>query len=178
MNGSSGGLRASLVVFAALATLTAAGRDAAAQQAGIMVGAMAPTAMVESLDGHALSLSDYVGGKPVVLEFWATWCPLCKKLQPAMEAAKAKYGDRVRFVSVGVAENQTPARQREYREKEMLGGEFVFDRQGEAQRAFQVPHTSFIVVLDASGKVVYTGVGADQDIEAAVAMALGDPAAR
>ena len=49
-----------------------------------------------------------------------------------------------------------------------LGGHFVFDKNGDAVKAFQVPHPSFVVVLDAAGTVVYTGVGPDQDLEAAI----------
>jgi hypothetical protein len=44
-------------------------------------------------------------------------------------------------------------------------------------RAFQAPSTSYIAVLDSKGKVVYTGVGADQNIEAALETALRRPIA-
>jgi len=49
---------------------------------------------------------------------------------------------------------------------------FLWDAGGAAVRAFQAPSTSFVVVLDASGKVVYTGVGEDQDVEGAVSRAV------
>jgi thiol-disulfide isomerase/thioredoxin len=150
----------------ALAAFGAAGR-AEAQEAGIMMGAMAPDARVETLDGHATRLAQLIAGKPAVLEFWATWCPLCKQLEPAMKAAQAKHQDVV-FVGVGVRDNQTAQRQRAFVEEHQLGGQFVFDADGEAVKAFQAPHTSFVVVLDATGKVVYTGVGGDQDLEAAI----------
>ena len=41
-------------------------------------------------------------------------------------------------------------------------------RDGEATAAYKVPHTSYVVVIDRAGKVVYTGVGGKQDIEAAL----------
>ena len=62
-----------------------------AQEAGIKVGADAPAAAVELLDGTKVDLATYYTGKPVVIEFWATWCPLCKKLEPSLEAARVKY---------------------------------------------------------------------------------------
>ena len=49
---------------------------------------------------------------------------------------------------------------------------FLWDANGAAVRAFQAPSTSYIAVLDAKGKVVYTGVGEDQDIEAALRRAV------
>ena len=54
---------------------------------------------------------------------------------------------------------------------------FLWDGNGAAVRAFQAPSTSYIAVLNATGRVVYTGVGADQDIEAAIQKAAGTPRA-
>ena len=143
-------------------------RVAVAQEGGIALGVEAPSAAVVTLDGKPTDLSTYYNGKPVVLEFWATWCPLCKQMEPAMEAARQRHSGRVNFVSVGVTANQTPERQQQYAEKQHLSGGFVFDRDGAAIKAFSVPHTSYIVVVDAKRRVVYTGVGGEQDIEAAL----------
>ena len=144
-----------------------------AQEAGIALGAQAPGAAVESLDGKAVNLTQFIGEKPVVLEFWATWCPLCKKLEPAFQAAHEKYGDKVTFVSVGVNNNQTPDKQKAYATDKHIGGTFVFDRDGKAVAAYKAPHTSYVVVINGDGKVVYTGVGGEQDVDAAVAKAFG-----
>ena len=160
-----------IVLVSAAAML--APRNARAQEAGIMLAASAPGAAVETLDGKQVDLGTYLHGKPAVLEFWATWCPLCKQMEPAMESARMKYAVRVTFVSVGVKDNQTAAKQKAYAESKHIGGEFVFDRDGKAVAAYKVPHTSYLVVVDAMGKVVYTGVGPEQDVDAAVAKGLG-----
>ena len=158
--------RATTLIAVAAIALTS--RRAIAQEGGIALGAEAPSARVVTLDGKSVDLADYYDKRPVVLEFWATWCPLCKKMEPAMEAARQRHGDDVVFVSVGVTANQTAERQREYADKQHLSGKFVFDADGAAIKAFSVPHTSYIVVIDKSRRVVYTGVGGDQDIEAAI----------
>jgi thiol-disulfide isomerase/thioredoxin len=139
-----------------------------AQEGGIAVGATAPIASVVRLDGTLANLGDYYGDKPVVLEFWATWCPLCKKLEPSLQAARERHRGAVSFVSVAVLAKQTAEKQRMYVEKQQLTGEYVFDKDGAAVAAFKVPHTSYIVIVDRNRKVVYTGVGDDQDIEAAL----------
>src|SRR5512146_3462302 len=90
----------------AAVALALGARGAAAQDGGIAVGTEAPSARVVTLDGKAVDVADYYDGKPVVLEFWATWCPLCKKMEPAMEAARQRHADGVHFVSVGVTANQ------------------------------------------------------------------------
>jgi thiol-disulfide isomerase/thioredoxin len=160
-----------LVFAAAIAAVAAP--SARAQEGGIMVGAEAPSAKVSMLDGMGADLAKFYGDKPVVLEFWATWCPLCKKLEPALQAAREKYAGKVTFVGVGVSSSQTAMKQKEYIEKQHLTGEYVFDDAGAAVKAFMAPHTSYIVVIDSHRKVVYTGVGPDQDIEAAVKKGLG-----
>jgi thiol-disulfide isomerase/thioredoxin len=165
-------IRKVLGAAAVAAVVIAHPHVARAQEAGIAVGASAPGAVVETLDGKSMDLAEYVGKKPVVLEFWATWCPLCKKLEPAMQAARAKYADRVTFVSVGVPQNQTPEKQKAFAMEQHIVGEFVFDRDSKAIAAYKAPHTSFVVVVDGAGKVVYTGVGGEQDVDAAVRKAL------
>lgn len=162
------------ITFAsAIAAVTLLGaRTARAQEGGIAVGAMAPAAEVYTLDGAPTNLSSYIGKQPVVLEFWATWCPLCKQLEPAMAAAREHYAKQVRFVSVGVPNNQSPEKQKAFVAERRIGGEFVFDRDSKAIQAFKVPHTSYVVVLDKTGKVVYTGVGGEQDLMAAIAKGL------
>jgi thiol-disulfide isomerase/thioredoxin len=155
------------------AIVTASASTARAQEGGIMVGATAPSAAVVMLDGTATELSRFYGDKPVVIEFWATWCPLCKALEPAMQAAREKHAGKVTFVSVGVSSNQSAMRQKEYMEKQHMAGEFVFDQSDAAVKAFMAPHTSYVVVIDKHRKVVYTGVGEKQDIEAAIQKATG-----
>jgi thiol-disulfide isomerase/thioredoxin len=160
-------------LVAATLLLVASLHRANAQAVGLAVGTAAPGAAVQSLDGKSVDLAQYVGKKPVVLEFWATWCPLCKKLEPALETARQKYAGRVTFVSVGVNNNQTADKQKMYATEQHIGGEFVFDKDGNAVAAYKAPHTSYLVVVNAEGKVVYTGVGADQDVAAAVAKGVG-----
>lgn len=166
-------IRTTFVRFAAASALVAVTAPRLrAQEGGISVGADAPAAKVVTLDGTATDLSKLYADKPVVLEFWATWCPLCKKLEPSLQAAREKYADRVTFVGIGVSANQTAAKQKEYIDKQHLTGEYVFDMNDAAVKAFMAPHTSYIVVLDRHHKVVYTGVGPEQDIDAAVKKAV------
>jgi thiol-disulfide isomerase/thioredoxin len=143
-------------------------RPSAAQDLGIQVGAKAPGAVVESLDGKSVDLAQYYGKTPVMIEFWATWCPNCKALEPQMTAAMKKYAGKMKFVGVAVSVNQSPALVKAYAEKHGLAYDVYFDRKGLASDAYDVPATSYIVVVDRQGKVVYTGLGADQNLETAI----------
>jgi thiol-disulfide isomerase/thioredoxin len=143
-----------------------------AQESGIAVGSDAPGAVVETLDGKSADLADWVKKGPTLLQFWATWCSNCKALEPKIHAAVAKYAGKITFVAVAVSVNQSVERIKAYREKYNMTHDIVYDRKGYAADAYEVAATSYIVVVDGKGKVVYTGLGADQDIEAAVVKAL------
>ena len=153
----------------ALTLLPAAGR---AQDLGIEVGSTAPAAKVFTLDGKEANLSQYIGKTPVIMEFWATWCPNCKELEPALLAAHKKYGTRIKFVGVAVSVNESPEKVKLFVEKHGLPGDHYFDAKGEATGAYDAPATSYVVVFNKAGKVVYTGLGGKQDLEAAIKKAL------
>ena len=140
---------------------------------GLSLGAVPPAAQIEDLDGKPVDLAAYVGKRPLLVEFWATWCPLCKALLPRMEAAHRKYGDRMQFLVVAVAVNQSKGSIRRHQATQAMPFPILWDTDGRATRAFQAPSTSYVVVLDAKGRVVYTGTGADQNIEDAVRRGLG-----
>jgi thiol-disulfide isomerase/thioredoxin len=143
-----------------------------AQDGGLTLGTKAPPALVQSLDGKSVNLSQVVGTGPTLIEFWATWCPNCKELEPTLTAAQTKYAGRVRFVTVAVAINESMERVQKHVAVHPLPGTVVYDADGNAAGAYDAPATSYVVVIDHSGKVVYTGVGGTQDIDAAIKKAL------
>jgi len=143
-----------------------------AQEIGLPIGTQAPTGELETLDGKTVNLSQYVGKTPVLMEFWAWWCPNCKQLEPAIKAAEKKYAGKVKFIGVAVSLRQPLARAKKYAEDHSLTMEVLYDRKGLISDAYHAVATSYIVVLDAKGKVVYTGLGGDQNIEAAIRKAL------
>ena len=162
----------SATVALVAAAIVAVGRPARAQDLGIQIGSTAPAAKMQMLDGKDGDLSQYIGKTPILIEFWATWCPNCKELEPALMAAAKKYGSQVKFVGVAVSVNETPERVKAFVAKHELPGDQYFDAKGNATGAYDVPATSYVVVLDKAGKVVYTGLGGTQNLEAAIRKAL------
>lgn len=146
--------------------------SAQAQDFGLPVGSVAPVASVQALDGSTVSLAQYVGKGPVLIQFWAAWCATCRQLMPSFERAKQLYGTRVKFVAIAVSANESLERVRRYSAAHKFTHQVLYDVRGEAVDKFNVPATSYIVVLDRRGRIVYTGVGGDQDIVAAARKAL------
>jgi len=135
---------------------------------GLAVGTKAPGALVQTLDGKRVDLSSYFGKGPVMLEFWALWCGNCKELEPQLKALTAKYAGTVTFVSVAVSVNESPERVKRYAAKYGLTQKLLFDTDGAATDAYSAPATSYVVVVDRAGKIVYTGLGGEQKLEEAV----------
>ena len=164
--------RLAWMVAAALAFGAVAPRAGATQDVGLALGSRPAPLVMEDVDGKSVNLAQYIGKKPVVLEFWATWCSVCAALQPRIDAAERRFGTNVQFVTVAVGVNQTARSIKRHLEKHRVAGVLVFDKDGRATRAFEAPATSYIVVLDRQGRVSYTGSGEDQDLNAAITRAV------
>jgi thiol-disulfide isomerase/thioredoxin len=63
-----------ILVTLATAMLAVSPGTLPAQESGISVGARAPAVTVNDLDGKPVDLGQYIGKRPVFVEFWATWC--------------------------------------------------------------------------------------------------------
>ncbi len=160
---------APLTLVATPASAQEASPRAAPPQEGITVGKDAPVVSIPDLDGQSVDLGKYIGKRPVLLEYWATWCTVCSDLMPRVRAAQKKYGRDVEFIGVNVGVNQSLDRVRRYRDAEKPPFRIVYDAKGISTRAYSASTTSYIVIIDRDGKVAYTGVGTEQDFEAALA---------
>ncbi len=163
------------IVFALLLALPL-GVSAQASGEGsvsLPIGTVGPGAALEDLAGNAVDLINFTRGKPAIIEFWATWCELCERLQPQLDQIHARYGDRMNMVAVAVGVAQTVRRVERHLEEHAVGYPVLWDDRGAAVRAYNATTTSIVVMLDAQGRVAYTGVGGDQDLVAAAARIVG-----
>ena len=121
----------------------------------------APDFTVVDADGTEVKLSDYVG-KPIVLNFWASWCSPCKSEMPEFNAAWEELDGEVQFLMVNMTDGarETVESAREYVEGEGFTFPVLFDTKSEAAiaySAYSLPTTYFI---DAEGYVTARAVGA------------------
>jgi len=68
---------------------------------GLKKGQLAPDFTLQTLSGESITLSD-LKGKKVLLNFWATWCPPCKKEMPDLQEYYEKYGEQENLEIVAV----------------------------------------------------------------------------
>jgi thiol-disulfide isomerase/thioredoxin len=125
---------------------------------GQMQNGAAPDFTLESLDGKPVRLSDY-RGKPVVLNFWATWCGPCKIEMPWFVDFQKQYGPAgVQFLGVAMDDAKTEdiaefAKSMKVNYPILIGKESVGDAYGGVQF---LPETFYI---DRNGKIVDKAFG-------------------
>ena len=114
----------------------------------------APDFTVLDADGNEVQLSDY-RGKPVVLNFWATWCYYCKEEMPDFDKAYEKYPD-VQFLMVNATDGvqETMESAQEYIQQEGFQFDVFYDTQLEAVNAYYVTGFPATYFIDAQGNLV------------------------
>ena len=99
-----------LLIATLLLMIWGIGKRAAGTVGSVPVASRpAPTFSLTLLDGTAFDLAA-VRGKPVVINFWASWCIPCEEEAAALEQASRAYRDRATFVGVNVQDTEPLAR--------------------------------------------------------------------
>ena len=104
------------------------------------------------LDGDPLDSSELLDGRPLVVNLWFSTCQPCKREMPAIEAAHAGYGDRVRFV--GVNPQDSPETTRSFADDLGISYELVRDPDGNLTTAAGVVTFPMTFFVSADGTIV------------------------
>ena len=140
---------------------------------------LAPDFTVYDAEGNVYRLSDF-RGKPVVLNFWASWCGPCKSEMPDFEAAYQKYKDSVHFLMVNLTDGMQETQKSAAAFIAQSGYTFpvYYDTELSAATAYSVWSIPTTYFLDAAGHLVTWGSGALDAtlIEKGIGMILTDPA--
>src|SRR5699024_8727170 len=86
-------------------TSVSGGMIAPKEAVGIQPGEAAPDFELETLDGEVISLAE-LEGEPVILNFWATWCPPCREEMPEMQEFYDDYADEINVIAVNYSEDE------------------------------------------------------------------------
>ncbi|MEK0312639.1 TlpA family protein disulfide reductase [Cohnella sp. 56] len=138
----------------------AAGRQTGgiAQAAASRAAVPAPDFTLEALDGTSYSLAQF-RGKPVVLNFWASWCGPCRQEAPALVKTAADYGDRIVVLAVNLTASDDESSARAFAARQRFEFPVLLDRLGtvgELYRIRPIPTTYFI---DARGVIAGEALG-------------------
>lgn len=103
--------------------------------------------------GQLVQSSDFLG-KPLVIHFWATWCPYCKKLQPGLDKLYKNYqADGLQMIGISIREDEGATPQKELNNrgmsfKTLINGDDV------GMNLFNVSGTPTTVFIDKTGHIV------------------------
>jgi thiol-disulfide isomerase/thioredoxin len=140
----------------------------------LKVGDPAPEAMLETLDGDHLWVSQ-LKGKVVVLDFWASWCGPCIAALPSMKKLARAHGDGP-FMLLSISGDANGARLREFVANHEMGWTQCWDGNSDAQRAYGVRGFPTYFVIDRAGRILYVksgwGRGAEQELGREIEKAL------
>lgn len=114
--------------------------------------APAPDFALKDAEGNTVKLEDY-RGKVLILHFWATWCPYCKRLQPGLDKLYREYKDQgVELLGISLREDEDADPQKALTDrghcfKTLLDGEKV-------AAAYQVRGTPTTFFIDRNGELI------------------------
>lgn len=120
----------------------------------------APDFSVVDGDGNTVKLSDFIG-KPVVVNFWASWCPPCKSEMPEFERVRKELGEDVVFMMVNATDGvrETEEKAKEYVADQGYTFPVYFDTNQEASYTYGVSSLPTTLFIDKDGYLVTGALG-------------------
>ncbi|MDE6815561.1 MAG: TlpA family protein disulfide reductase, partial [Lachnospiraceae bacterium] len=120
----------------------------------------APDFSVEDQEGNTVNFSDFVG-KPVVINFWASWCPPCKAEMPEFDTVYRELGDEVTFLMINSTDGgrETVETARAYIDGQDYAFPVYFDTSQEASYLYGISSLPTTVFIDRDGYLITGAMG-------------------
>lgn len=122
---------------------------------GLKIGNLAPDFSVSMLDGKTVKLSE-LRGKPVFLNFWATWCPPCNQEMPDIEKV---YKDNFPVQIIGMNVKENPMAVGSFLSKKGYTFPVGFDLKGDIAGLYMASGIPTSYAIDANGIIRYVQTG-------------------
>lgn len=133
-----------------------------------LVGTAAPELILHAAGGKTVSLAG-LRGKPLVVDFWATWCPPCIAALPALEKIYGEASSKGLAI-VSIDEDEDEKTGTDFWTKQNKPWQSFYDKDGEIQSHFPPGGMPEVVLIDASGKIAFLEVGfSEANLRAAIA---------
>jgi cytochrome c biogenesis protein CcmG/thiol:disulfide interchange protein DsbE len=135
----------------------------------------APALRLVNLGGDTVSLEQF-RGRPVVVDFWATWCVSCRHIFPVLNELTTRYGDSL--VVLGVCLESAPKKKiADFVKKSALRYPILLDPTMSTAPPFGITAVPTLMVIDKQGRIVAQFSGADKQsvaqLKGAVARVMG-----
>lgn len=126
---------------------------------GIAKGQLPPDFTITTIDGKQYTLSQFKGDKPVLLYFWATWCPFCRRDFGIVKNIYPKYADKVTFLAIDLDTSENSQIIEQYKNALGLDGIDFAQGNGKVLSDYQITHTTTKYAVGKNGLILYKGSG-------------------
>ncbi|GBE13087.1 sporulation thiol-disulfide oxidoreductase A precursor [bacterium BMS3Bbin14] len=123
-----------------------------------------PFAATKTMAGNTINMQEMIGTKPIMLVFWASWCPNCLHEVPRINQLKKIYGKKgMEFIGINVGRNDSETRAALFIKKTGMTYPVVFDRDLKIIRQYMIIAVPTVIVADRKGIIVYRGHGIPEE---------------
>ncbi len=137
---------------------TPAPAPAPAPVQGPEVGKLAPDFKLQNLDGQSISLSD-LQGKPVLLNFWATWCPPCRAEMPYIQQIYEEWSDKgLEVLAIDIGESSSKVK--EFLQSQGLSIPVLLDTEKNVAQEYNITGIPTTFFIDKDGIIQEKVIGA------------------
>jgi len=127
------------------------------------------------LNGQPIDLHQSIGSRPVMLIFWASWCPTCKTEVPKVNQLAEKYRSRgMEFVAINVGYNDSVERAQAFAQKTGMNYPAFFDGSGTVSEQYQLLGVPTIIIADKHGVIRFRNFVTPETSEATFAQLTAD----
>lgn len=145
------------------------GAALAAQAAAPATGEAAPDYLGRNLDRDVIRLNQYAG-KPVVISFWATWCPYCLKELPILSSIRKASKGEVQVIAINTENRDTFRRVTKVLKDLDLA--LLYDPDHRAQDDYAVTGLPHMLIIGRDGRIVRVFEGYNESSLPAIADAI------
>ncbi|MFD1850424.1 TlpA family protein disulfide reductase [Oceanobacillus bengalensis] len=146
------------VLFGLILSIFALEQASAEGKVGLEIGNQAPDFELETLDGEKVKLSDF-RGKPVMLNFWATWCPPCREEMPDMQ--KFHENNDVVVLAINVTHTEINEKNAaKFVDEFGFTFDVLLDVNGEASDIYRIRPIPTTYMITSKGEISHKALGA------------------
>jgi len=128
---------------------------------------------LDDVNGDTFVFADNLNHDATIISFWAIWCLPCQKEMPALQALKEKYKDKdIQIISISKDSPRSLAKVKSFVRSHHYDFVFLLDPDGEASSQLLVNNIPYSMLVDKTGKVVFTHTGYRKGDEAEMEKAL------
>ena len=120
---------------------------------GRQEGIEAPDFTLKNIEGADVTLSSFKGVSPVLIVFWATWCPYCREEMPNLVKLKEKYGPALEIMAIDIQESQKQVAS--FVQAHRLNFTVLLDEEGAVAADYGLAGVPTMVLVDKEGKGVF-----------------------